>query len=386
MKDIYLDNAATTKVDSRVLKKMMPYYTESYANASSIHFPGQKNDLKIKECKKNIAKIIGASADNIVFTATATEANNFIIKGVMRANRDKGKHFLISSIEHPSVLETARVLSQEGFNFDYIKVDSEGIVDLNDLERKIKPDTVLISVLMINNEIGTIQPISEIAKIAKKNGVFFHSDAVQAVPYLKINVEKSGIDFLTLSAHKFYGPQGVAVACINKKIKIEPFILGGGQEDSYRSGTYNMAGIVGLTEALKLAYKERDKYIKKVKDLRDLTWRELKKEIPGLHLNGSWKKRSPNNLNIMIEGVEGEAVLIDLSLAGIAISTGSACSATNLKTSSVITAMGINPKYINSNIRLTWGRYNNMNEVSRLVKTLKKTVARLRDFSSVYEK
>jgi len=380
---VYLDNAATTKIDKRVLQRMMPYYLKNYGNASSIHFMGQNNDLKIVECKKEIAEIINGKFENIVFTSTATEANNFIIKGVMRANRNKGKHFLISAIEHPCVLSSARELLDEGFTFDYIPVDNKGIVDLKALKKKIKPETILISVMAVNNEIGTIQPLEEIGKISKAKGIFFHTDAVQAIPYLKIDIKKWQVDFLSISAHKFYGPQGVALAYINKDIKINPLIVGGGQEDGYRSGTYNMAGIVGLTEALKLAYKERLGYLKRVKTLRDYFWREIKKNIKDISLNGDYKNRTPNNLNIMFKGIEGESILIDLSMAGICVSTGSACSAQNLKVSSVITAMGINSKYMNSNVRFTLGRYTTKKEIDYTIKKLTKTVERLRTFTPI---
>ena len=380
---VYLDNAATTKIDGRVLKKMMPYYIKNYGNASSIHFMGQENDLKIAECKKDIAKIINGKSENIVFTSGATEANNFIIKGVMRANKSKGKHFLISAIEHPCVLSSARELLDEGFTFDYIPVDGRGIIDLEALKKKIKPETVLISVMAVNNEIGTIQPLEEIGRIAKAKGIFFHTDAVQSVPYLNIDIKKWQVDFLSISAHKFYGPQGIGLAYINKDIKINPLIVGGGQEDGYRSGTYNTVGIIGLTEAFKLAYKERAVYLKKVKTLRDYFWREIKKNIKNINLNGDYKNRTPNNLNIMFKGIEGESILIDLSMAGICVSTGSACSAQNLKISTVITAMGIDPKYMNSNVRFTLGRYTTKQEIDYTIKQLIKTVKRLRTFTPI---
>ena len=380
---VYLDNAATTKIDKKVLKKMMPYYETKYGNASSIHFLGQENDIQITKCKKDIAKILNGVSDNIIFTSSATEANNLIIKGVMRANRDKGTHFLISSIEHPCVLSSARELLDEGFTFDYIAVDSKGVLDLEDLKKKIKAETVLISVMAVNNEIGTIQPIEEIGKIAKAKGIFFHTDAVQAVPYLKIDIAKWGVDFLSLSAHKFYGPQGVGLAYVNKNIKIKPIIVGGGQENGLRAGTYNMAGIVGMTEALKLSYAERTKYLKNVKALRDKFLKEIQKKIKNIRVNGDLKNRTPNNLNIMFEGIEGEAILIDLSLNNICVSTGSACSAQNLKVSSVITAMGIDPKYMNSNVRFTWGKYNTAKEIDYVVSKLVKTVERLRKFTPI---
>lgn len=380
---VYLDNSATTKIDKRVLKKMMPYFDFKYGNASSIHFMGQENDIKIAQCKKDIAKILNGQVDNIIFTSSATEANNMIIKGIMRANRDNGNHFLISAIEHSCVLSSARELLDEGFRFDYIPVDKNGVVILEELKKKIKPETILISVMAVNNEVGSIQPIEEIGKITKAKKIFFHTDAVQAVPYLKIDIKKWGIDFLSLSAHKFYGPQGVGLAYINKDVKIKPLIVGGGQENGLRAGTYNMSGIVGMTEALKLSYIERSEYLKKVKELRNYFWKEVQKKIKNIRLNGDLKNRVPNNLNIMFEGIEGEAILIDLSFSGICVSTGSACSAQNLKVSSVITSMGIDPKYMNSNVRFTWGRYNNKKEIDYVIGKLVKTVERLRRFSSV---
>lgn len=381
MKNIYLDNAATTKIDKRVLDKMMPYFEGEYGNASSIHFPGQKNDLKIGECKEEIAKIINGKADNIIFTSSATEANNFIIKGVMRANKDKGNHFLISAIEHPCVMASAKALLDEGFEFDYVPVDKNGIVILEDLKNKIRPETVLISVMTVNNEIGTIQPIVDIGKIARSKNIFFHTDAVQSVPYLKIDIEKWQVDFLSLSGHKFYGPQGVGVAYINKEVKIKPLIVGGGQEDGFRAGTYNMPGIIGFTEALKISYKERSAYIKNIKLLRDYFWEELNKRVKKIRLNGSLRDRVPNNLNVMFEDIEGEAILIDLSLEGVHVSTGSACSAQNLQVSSVIKAIGLSDEYMNSNVRFTLGRYNNKEEIDFVVEKLSKTVNRLREFS-----
>ncbi|MFA5420418.1 MAG: cysteine desulfurase family protein [Patescibacteria group bacterium] len=381
--NIYLDNAATTRVDKRVIKKMLPYFDNKYTNASSIHFPGQENDIEINNCKKEIASVLNGNSQNIVFTSGATESNNLIIKGVMRANVNKGKHFLISAIEHPCVMESARELLGEGFEFDYVPVDKNGVVVLSELEKKIRPDTVLISIMAVNNEIGSIQPMIEIGKIAKRNDIYFHTDAVQAVPYLKIDIKKWQVDFLSLSAHKFYGPKGVGLAYIDKNIKIRPIIVGGGQEDGIRAGTYNLPGIVGMTEALKLSYQERDSYLKEVRNIRDYFWQEIKKKIKNINLNGDLKNRTPNNLNIMFKGIEGEAILIDLSLKGIHVSTGSACSAQNLRTSSVIKALGVEDDYMNSNIRFTFGRYNKKSEVDYTIDKLIKTVERLRSFTPI---
>jgi len=380
---VYLDNAATTKIDPRVLTKMKTYYLRRYGNASSIHALGQENDLLIKACKSRIAKIIQCPADNIVFTASATEANNFIIKGVMRANQARGKHLIISAIEHPCVLNSASQLADEGYQVDYLPVDADGLVKLEVLEKMIKPETVLVSVMTVNNEIGVIQDIAKISELVHRRGAYFHTDAVQAVPYLNLNVKALKIDFMSLSAHKFYGPIGVGLAVINPEIKIEPLIVGGGQENGLRAGTYNVPGIVGLTEALVLSYKERAAYLKRVKTLRDYFWARIKKEIPEVYINGSLQKRTPNNLNVRFRRIEGEAILMDLSFKGVYVSTGSACSAQNLKVSSTLTAIGLDPSDMNSNIRFSLGHYNTKTEIDYTVKCLKETVKRLRQFTPI---
>lgn len=381
---VYLDNAATTRLDERVLAKMKPYLTAKYANPSSIHLPGQEAFLDLSKARQTAAKIIGGEAENVIFTASATEANNFIIKGVARANRTEKKNkIIVSAIEHPCVRESALELEREGFKVEFIPADSEGLITTAALEKLIDDSTLLVSVMAVNNEIGTIQDIAALAKITHKYGAYFHSDAVQAVPYLKLDVKKLGLDFLTLSAHKFYGPKGVGLAYINRKIKVRPLIVGGGQEDGYRSGTYNLPGIIGLTAALELAYKERAAYLKKVTALRDHFWKSIKKEIPEVKLNGSLKQRVPANLNIMFGYIEGEAILIDLSFKGVHVSTGSACSATNLKSSHVLRAIGLEKNFLNSNIRFSFGRYNTKAEIDYTIKRLKETVKRLRSFSPV---
>jgi len=380
---VYLDNAATTKIDSRVLLKMKPYYLRHYGNASSIHALGQENDLLLKACKEKIAKIFQANPNNLVFTSSATEANNFIIKGVMRANREKGKHLIVSAIEHPCVLNSARELEDEGYRVDYLPVNSDGLVKLDELEKMIGPETVLVSVMAVNNEIGVIQDLAKISELVHKKGAYFHTDAVQAVPYLNLDIKKLKIDFMSLSAHKFYGPLGAGLAFISSDIKIKPLIVGGGQENGLRAGTYNIPAIVGMTEALILSYKERVAYIKKVKTLRDYFWKKIKQTIPEVYLNGSVSKRTPNNLNIRFRRIEGEAILMDLSFKGIYVSTGSACSAQNLKVSSTLKALGLDPADLNSNIRFSLGRYNTKAEIDYTVKCLKETVKRLRQFTPI---
>jgi cysteine desulfurase len=381
---VYLDNAATTRLDPRVLAQMKPYLTTEYANASSIHFSGQKANANLLAAKKMVAKAFKGEPENVIFTSGATEANNFIIKGVARANRtDQKNKIIISEIEHPCVRESAFELEREGFELVVLKPDAAGLIKPETLRAVIDKKTILVSVMAVNNEIGTIQDIAALAKIAHQYGAYFHSDIVQAIPYLTIDVKKMGLDFLSLSAHKFYGPKGVGVAYIDRKAKIRPLLSGGGQEDGYRSGTYNLPGIMGLAYALELAYKERKSYLKKIQGLRDYFWKTIRREIPDLKLNGSLDHRVPANLNIMFRSIEGEAILMDLSSKGIAVSTGSACSATNLRASYVLRAIGLDKNYLNSNIRFSFGRFNTRAEIAYTVRCLKGTIKRLRSFSPI---
>lgn len=380
---IYLDNAATTRLDPRVLAAMKPYLTSEYGNASSIHYLGQQNNLVLEAAREKIAKLLGAESRGIIFTSGASESNNFIIKGVMFANADKGKHLIVSAIEHPCVLQAARQLIKHGFELDLAPVTSDGLIDMAALEKLIRPDTVLVSVMAVNNEIGSIQDLKKIAKLVHDKGAYFHSDIVQAIPYLDINIEDLGLDFASLSAHKFYGPKGVGITYVNPKAKIEPLIAGGEQENGLRAGTYNVSSIVGLASALELAYQEKTTHISHVKELRDYMWNRINQEIPEVHLNGSLSERTPNNLNILFSRIEGEAILMDLSMKGICVSTGSACSAHNLKTSYVLQAIGLTLDNLNSNIRFTLGKFNNKKEIDYTVEALKKTVKRLRKFTPI---
>lgn len=385
--EVYLDNAATTKIDSSVLEKMMNFYNNDYANASSIHFMGERCYRAQENARNEIANILNCDSKNIVFTSSASESNNMIIKGVMRANKEKGKHLLISAIEHPCVMQSAEQLKKDGFEVEIIPVQNDGRIDLEKMEQMIRKDTVLISVMAVNNEIGVIQDVKKIAEIAHKHGVFYHVDAVQSVPYLKIDIKDWGVDFLSLSAHKFYGPKGVGLAYINKNIKIEPLIIGGGQELGYRSSTYNTPGIIGMTEALKLAYgEEREKYLNRVREIRDHFVERIKNEIPDIFINGSLEYRTPNNINIGFKGIEGEAILMNLSSKGICVSTGSACGASNLKASYVLYSIGVDGFFIHSNIRFTFGKYNTIEEADYVVNCLKETVTRLRSFSPMLNK
>ena len=383
MNNVYLDNAATTRLDPSVLKKMNKYFLDDYANGSSIHIMGEKVSNDIEMARKKIAEILNCDSNGIIFTSSATESNNFIIKGVARANKDKGNHILVSAIEHHCVLSTVEELEKEGFVVEKIPVDKDGIVILSELEKMIKDETILVSCMFVNNEIGVIQPIKEISEIVHKKNKLFHVDSVQAVPYIKIDIKDLNIDFLSLSAHKFYGPKGMGLAYINRTVKIEPLIVGGGQEKGLRSGTYNSPGIMGMFYALELAYETRDKYLKHVTELRDYMWGRIKNEICDVYLNGSFEKRTPNNLNIGFIGIEGEAVLMMLSARGVSVSTASACGAQDLKVSHVISALGTSDQNINSNIRITLGRFNTKREIEYAVNSLKEVVYKLRTMSPV---
>ncbi|MDD3543449.1 MAG: cysteine desulfurase family protein [Petrimonas sp.] len=380
---IYLDNAATTRLDEAVLEAMAPYLTTDYANASAIHNPGQKNNLVLEDCRHRVASHFKVPAENIYFTSGASESNNWIIKGLMFANQDKGKHLLISAIEHPCVLRAAEQLTAHGYEVELIPVKENGLLDLEALKKMLRPDTVLVSVMAVNNEMGALQDLKAVADIVHEAGAYFHSDIVQAIPYLDLNLPALGVDFASLSAHKFYGPKGVGAAYIKSGVKIESLIAGGEQEGGRRAGTYNLPGIVGLAAALDLVYSDRDAYLKKVKDLRDYFWERLQAEIPEVVLNGDLENRTPNNLNVLFRRVEGEAILIDLSEKGIYVSTGSACSAHNLKSSYVLSAIGRHDEDLNSNIRFTLGRYNTKVEIDETVAAVKETVARLRGFTPI---
>lgn len=380
----YLDNAATTKLDPVVLKKMLPYYSDKYGNPSSIHQLGQEAFSALEKARGKVAEIIKGEKRGIVFSSGATESNNLIIKGVARANKSESRNrIIISTIEHPCVREAAKSLTKEGFKIDYLPVNSKGQVELKELEKMIARDVILVSVMTVNNEMGAIQNIKELAKIAHAYGAYFHTDAAQAVPYLKLDVKKQGIDFLSLSAHKFYGPKGVGIAYLNPEIKVKALIVGGGQEGNKRSGTHNLPGIMGMSYALELAYKKREENVKKIKELRDYLWQEIKKAIPRAEINGTMSKRSPANLNVMFKHVEGEAILMDLSQKGISVSTGSACSASDLRSSYVLRAMGLSDHYLNSNIRFSLSKYNTKKEIDYTVKELVKTVSRLKEFSPI---
>lgn len=377
---IYLDNAATTPLLDEVLNEMLPYLKESYGNPSSIHKLGRQASNALELARKRISRLIN-SQGSIVFTSGATEANNLALKGLAHAMRDKGNHIITSSVEHEAILEPCRELEREGFRVTYLPVDRQCMVDLDVLERSIDEKTILVSIMFANNEVGTIQPIKDAAKIAHKHGVPFHTDAVQAVGKIPVDVKDLGIDLITLSAHKMYGPKGVGALCMNSDLRIEPILHGGGQEDEIRSGTQNVADIVGMGKAAEVASQKIGVYSEQVRNLRDLLVGSVLNDIPHSKLNGHPTQRLPNNAHFTFLGVNGEDLIIKLDESGIAASTGSACSVQKQKASHVLKAMGFSHEEITGSLRLTLGIQNTKQEVEQTVASLNKIVNELRQFS-----
>ncbi len=386
MKNIYFDNAATTKLDEEVLQEMMPYLTENYGNASSIYKIGREARKAVETAREQIAKVLNCKPNEIYFTAGGSESDNTAIKGIARANKNKGNHIITSKIEHPAVLETCKELEKEGFEVSYISVDENGIINLEELKNAIKPTTILITVMLANNEIGTIQPIEEIGQIAKENHIYFHTDAVQAVGSIKIDVQKLNIDSLSLSGHKFYGPKGIGALYVKTGVRFEKLIAGGHQERNKRAGTENVAGIVGIGKALELAYSNLDEHNEKIRKLRDYYVGQVKEKIPYIKINGDMEKRLPGNSNISFKFIEGEGLLLNLDLKGIYASSGSACTSGSLDPSHVLLAIGLPHEIARSSLRITIGKYNTKEEVDYLVENLVEIVNRLREMSPLWEK
>ena len=386
MENIYLDNAATTKLDEEVLNEMIPYLKEYYGNASSIYKLGRESRKAVEESREKIAKVLNCKPNEIYFTAGGSESDNTAIKGIARANIKKGNHIITSKIEHPAVLETCKQLEKEGFEISYIPVDENGILDLEELKKAIKSTTILISVMFANNEIGTIQPIEEIGKIAKENNIYFHTDAVQAVGSLKIDVEKLNIDSLSMSGHKFYGPKGIGALYVRTGVNFEKFVNGGHQERNKRAGTENVAGIVGMGKAIELAYQNLEEHNKKIKELRDYYVEQVKEKIPYIKINGDMEKRLPGNSNISFRFIEGEGLLLNLDLKGICASSGSACTSGSLDPSHVLLAIGLPHEIAHGSLRISIGKYNTREEIDYLIENLVEIVNRLREMSPLWEK
>ncbi len=386
MKNIYFDNAATTKLDDEVLKEMLPYLKDNYGNPSSIYKLGREARKAIEDSREKIAKVLNCKANEIYFTAGGSESDNTAIKGIAKANKKRGNHIITSKIEHPAVLETCKQLEKEGFEITYISVDEKGIVDLEELKKSIKPTTILITIMFANNEIGTIQPIEEIGKIAKGNNIYFHTDSVQAIGSIKIDVQKLNIDSLSLSGHKFYGPKGVGALYVKTGVSFEKFISGGHQERNKRAGTENVAGIVGIGKAIELAYENLDEYNKKIKELRDYYVKQVEEKIPYIKINGDMEKRLPGNSNISFRFIEGEGLLLNLDLKGICASSGSACTSGSLDPSHVLLAIGLPHEIAHGSLRVSIGKYNTKEEIDYLIENLMEIVTRLREMSPLWEK
>ena len=382
MKKIYLDNAATTKVDEEVVKAMLPYFNKKYGNPSSLHQFGREARDAIEEARGKIAGLINASPEEIIFTSGGTESDNLAIKGLALANPDK-KHIITSKIEHPAVLETCRELEKQKYKVDYISVDEQGMINLQEIERKINSETLLVSIMQVNNEIGTIQPIEEIGKICQEKKVYFHTDAVQSFGKLGIDVKKMNILLLSASGHKINCVKGTGFLYVRKGIILKPLLNGGGHEKGLRNGTENVPGIVGFGKACELAEK-RMQQAGKIKKLRDKLISELGK-IQGTRLNGSKNERIFNNVNVSFDNVEGEALLLLLDKEGIACSTGSACSSHSLKASHVLKAIGLSDLQAHGSLRLTFGWENTKKEMEYTLEKIKKAVNKLRKISKNIE-
>lgn len=385
MKKIYLDHAATTPVDSRVLETMLPYFKEKFGNASSVHSFGQEAAQAVERAREQAAAFLGAQPNEIIFTSGATESNNAVIKTVARQLKQQSglNHLITSKIEHHCVLETMQSLEQEGFRVTYLPVGEKGIVDLDDFTEALTPSSALASIMYANNEVGTIQPIIKLARIAKSKKILFHTDAVQAANYLDCQVDHLGVDYLTLSAHKFYGPKGIGLIYRRTGAPFSPYLHGGAQENHLRAGTLNVPGIVGLGEAVALAKARQKERYDHVRHLQQKLIRGLEKAVPDIIINGDQVARLPNNVNVTIKYVEGESMLMSLDMLGIAVSTGSACSSGSLEPSHVISALGVPKEFSHGSLRFTMGQDNTPGDIDRVLRALPPIVARLRKMSPI---
>ena len=381
MKEIYLDNSATTPLSEEVLAAMTPYLTGNFGNPDSLHSYGRSAVKAVDEARDLIAECLHAKSNEIYFTSGATESDNWALKGTLAASK-KGKHALVSSIEHPALIKPANYLKTRGYDIDFIPADKSGIIDVDFLKRSVRGDTVIVCCMTANNEIGTIQPVDEVVKAAKSVGAYAMTDAVQAVGALDISVDKTGVDMLSLSAHKFYGPKGVGLLYVKTGVKIDPLVEGGEQERKKRGGTTNVAGVVGMSVALKRAIDDREINSAKILALRERFVDEVLFGISGVKLNGDREKRLPLNADFSFEGVNGEALLYNLDLAGIAASNGSACSSGTVEPSHVLSAIGLSAKEASSSVRFTFGKNNTAEEVDFAAKTLKTCVERLRNLQN----
>lgn len=380
---IYIDHAATTPVDARVLEAMMPYFITKFGNASSVHALGQKAKQAIDEAREQVARAIGASASEIYFTSGGTEADNWAIYGAAMAHSKKGKHLITSQIEHHAVLHRMQALEKQGYEVTYLPVDELGLVCASDLEAALREDTILVSIMMANNEVGTIQPIAQLGAICRARGVLFHTDAVQAVGHIPVDVKDLSVDMLALSAHKFFGPQGVGALYIRRGVRIDRLFEGGAHERGRRAGTENLPAIVGMGVALTLAVEEMEQNAKTISALRDSLWEGLQ-IIPHIKRNGHPTAALPGHLNVSVKYIEGEGMLLLLDMEGIAASSGSACTSGSLDPSHVLLAMGLDHGTAHGSLRMTLSQQNTQDEINHIIQTLPRIVTRLREMSPLW--
>lgn len=381
---IYLDNSATTPLNEEVLKEMEPYFCEYFGNPSTLYSLGQKSKEALEKARKRVANAINAKPEEIIFTSGGSESDNLAIKGIAFKNQDKGKHIITSEIEHPAVKETLVFLESIGFEVTYLPAYGDGIIKIEDLKKAIRDDTILITVMHANNEIGTIQPIAEIGKIAKEKGIIFHTDAVQTFGKIPVDVEELGVDLLSLSSHKIYGPKGVGALYIRKNTRLVPQIHGGGQERGLRSGTENIPGIVGFGKAAEMASENQKKDYDYLIKIRDGIIDKVLEEIPASYLNGDKEKRLPNIINFRFSAIEGESLILLLDAKGINSSTGSACSSKNLKASPILKALGLEDVDVHGSLRLSLGLENSIEDVDVVVEAIRESVETLRKMSPLW--
>jgi len=388
MKNIYLDHAATTPLSENALKAMLPYFSEKFGNANSQHAFGREGAAAVDEARRTVAECIGAKPSEVYFTSCGTEADNWAIKGIAAQYKDKGRHIITSVIEHPAVYTTCKQLEKYGYRVTYLPVDGEGFVSPKDLEKAIDDETILVSIMFANNEIGTIEPIKELCEVAHKHGVLFHTDAVQATGAVRYDVKELGVDLLSMSAHKFYGPKGVGALYVRNGLRIEKYLTGGEQERAHRGGTTDTAGVVGMAVALKDAMTTLDEDNKYVASLRDRFVKAVLDNIDEIYYNGAkdTAKRLPNNANFSFRYIEGESILFSLDLAGVCASSGSACSSGSLEPSRTLLSIGVPIGTAHGSIRFTFGKHNTVEEVDYAVEQLIETVNKLRAMSPLYKK
>ena len=385
MEKIYLDNAATSPLKKEALEAMMPYFIEDFANPASIHTMSRGPRAAMKEARATIASTLDAEPEEIFFTSGGTESDNWALVSGAQLNEKKGKHIIISTIEHHAILETADYLKKLGFEVTKVGVDSEGLIRMDELEKAIRPDTTLISVMTANNEIGTIQPITQIGELAHKHGILFHTDAVQAYGHIPLNVKKMNIDMLSVSGHKFGGPKGIGFLYVKKGIRLPPFMHGGEQENGRRAGTSNVPGIVGMAKAAEIAHRDMADNILKMTEIRDHYIQRIEKEIPYCRLNGHRTKRLPGNANFSFEFVEGESLLMSLGMKGVYISTGSACASGSLDPSHVLLGIGVPHEVAHGSIRVSMSEDTTMEQIDYAVDAIKSAVATMRSLSPLYD-